>query len=83
MDQLARTPDQIGHIIRRTRKQRDLTQAALGERAGLRQATVSLIENGNPAVKLNTILAVLTALDLEFRITGRSKSDASDLEGIF
>lgn len=73
MSDLARTPNQIGTIIRRRRKKLGLSQSALGERAGLRQETISLIETGNPAARLDTILAVLAALDLEFQIGTRSR----------
>lgn len=83
MTDLARTPKQIGNLIRRTRKKRGLTQAALGATAGLRQETISLIETGNPATRLETILAVLAALDLEFRIVPRSKGGDTALEEIF
>ncbi|MDR6303415.1 HTH-type transcriptional regulator/antitoxin HipB [Nitrobacter vulgaris] len=83
MADLARTPNQIGNLIRRARKKRGLSQSQLGELAGLRQETISLIETGNPAAKLETILAVLTALDLEFRIVPRSKGTAAELEDIF
>lgn len=81
MTDLARTPKQIGSLVRRTRKQRRLSQTQLGEKAGLRQETISLIETGHPAAKVETILAVLTALDLEFRIVPRSKGGA--IEEIF
>lgn len=83
MSDLARTPGQIGNLVRRTRKSRRLTQAQLGDRAGLRQETISLIETGNPAARLETILAVLAALDLELRIVPRSRGDAAELEEIF
>ena len=83
MIDLARTPKQIGNLIRRSRKQRGLSQTELGYKAGLRQETISLIETGHPAAKLETILAVLTALDLEFRIFPRSKGSAGDIEAIF
>lgn len=74
MTTLARTPQQIGNAIRRARRQRGLNQAALGERAGLRQATVSLIETGHPAARIDTLLGLLAALDLEFRIAPRSRA---------
>jgi HTH-type transcriptional regulator/antitoxin HipB len=72
---LARDPKQIGNLIRRARKRRGFSQGALGAKAALRQETISLIENGNGAAKLETILKVLSALDLEFRIAPRSKGD--------
>ena len=83
MSALARDPKQIGNIIRRTRKKCNLSQTQLGEKAGLRQETISLIETGNPAAKLETILSVLAALDLEFRIVPRSRGRATDIEEIF
>ncbi|TAK38784.1 MAG: helix-turn-helix domain-containing protein [Lysobacteraceae bacterium] len=73
MHHLARTPRQIGTLIRRGRKRLELSQRALGEKVGLRQETISLIENGNPATRLDTMLAVLAALDLEFHIASRSR----------
>ena len=83
MADLARTPNQIGNLIRRARKKGELSQSQLGELAGLRQETISLVETGNPAARLDTILAVLAALDIEFRIVPRSKGTAVELEDIF
>ena len=82
MADLARTPEQIGNLIRRARKKRGFSQAALGEAAGVRQETISLIETGNPAARLATILSVLAALDLEIRIAPRSKGGAA-IEDLF
>lgn len=80
MLELARTPTQIGNTIRRHRKRLGMSQSELGSRVGLRQETISLIETGNPATRLDTLLAVLAALELEFRIATRSRgSDPRDL----
>jgi HTH-type transcriptional regulator/antitoxin HipB len=73
MSNLARDPKQIGNLIRRARKSRALSQKALGEKAGLRQETISLIESGNPSAKIETLLSVLAVLDLEFQVAPRSK----------
>jgi len=83
MNNLARTPKQLGTVIRRTRRQQGLSQKQLGEKAGLRQETISLIETGNPATRIDTVLAVLAALDLEFKIGPRGKGSAADIEEIF
>jgi HTH-type transcriptional regulator/antitoxin HipB len=77
MNDLARDPKQIGNLIRRARKRRNLSQKAFGARVGLRQETISLIENGNTATKIETLLSVLAALDLEFQIAPRSKMGRS------
>ena len=83
MVELARNPKQIGNLVRRARKRRGWSQTELGEKAGLRQETISLIETGNPATKIDTILAVLAALDLEFQVAPRSKSESSAIEELF
>lgn len=71
MPELARSPEQLGNSIRRARKKLGMNQSELGKKAGLRQETISIIENGNAAAKLETILAVLSALDLELQISRR------------
>lgn len=83
MKDLARDPRQVGNLVRRARKKQGLSQSQLGDRAGLRQETISLIETGHPAAKLQTILGILAALDLELRIVPRSKGQAADIEEIF
>jgi HTH-type transcriptional regulator/antitoxin HipB len=73
MNDLARDPKQIGNVIRRARKKNKLSQKNLADKTGLRQATISMIENGNTSATIDTLLAVLAVLDLEFRIGQRSK----------
>lgn len=75
MNDLARDPKQIGNLIRRARKKRAMSQQELADKAGVRQETISLIENGNPAAKIETLLAVLAAVDLEFRIASRNEGN--------
>ena len=82
MTYLARTPRQIGTLVRRARKKKGISQTELADKVGTRQATVLMIETGNSAVKLATLLAVLAALDLELRIAPRSQGVA-EVEDIF
>ena len=83
MRQSARTAKQIGAIIRRVRRNAKLTQSELGKRIGLRQATISKLEAGEPATRLSTLLDVLTALGLEIIIDERGKVSGQDLEDLF
>ena len=83
MADLVRTTKQLGALIRRARKRMGLTQTELGARAGLRQETISLIENGSGATRLDTLLSVLAALGLEMMIAPRTKAAAADMESIF
>jgi len=83
MKQRVRTAKQLGAAIRRERRLRGLTQAALGQQIGLRQATVSKLEAGEPATQLRTLLEVLIALDLEIILEERAKVSTGDLERLF
>lgn len=83
MAELARTPKQLGNLIRRARKSRGLSQAELGMKTGLRQATISQIEAGRTDAKLDSILKVLAILDLEIRIDPRSIGSSTDIESLF
>ena len=77
----ARTAEQIGEALRRTRKARGWTQSDISKRTNLRIATISSLENGDLGSKLATVLAVMAALGLEFRLIERS--GAPDIEDIF
>ncbi len=77
---LARDPKQIGNAIRRARKELGMSQLELGDKSGLRQETISLIETGNPASRIDTLLSILAALNLEFQIKSRIKNLDKDLE---
>lgn len=80
MDQIARTPKQIGNALRRRRRTLDLTQKGLGDKTTLRQATISTMENGEPGTQLRTLFDVLAALDLEIVIRPRTKGATLDIE---
>lgn len=82
MKELARTPQQIGTLIRRARNERGLSQAELGARCGLRQATISLIEGGSPATRLDTLLSVLATLELDMFLGPRPDPASFDIEDL-
>jgi HTH-type transcriptional regulator / antitoxin HipB len=82
MDNIARTPKQIGAVIQRQRRQSKLTQNQLGAKIKLRQATVSKLEAGEPTL-LGTLLDVLGALNLEIVIRPRTKGSPQDIEDMF
>jgi len=83
MAELVRSPKQLGVVLRRFRRMRDYTQAELAKRAGVRQGTISQVENGLEAVKLTTVMDLLRALDLEVVIQPRTKGSHSDIEDMF
>lgn len=75
MRELARDAKQIGNLIREVRKRKALSQRQLASTAGVRQASISAIENGSPNTKLQTLLIVLSTLGLELQIASRSTGD--------
>lgn len=83
MDQIARTPQQMGAIIQRQRRKLRHTQRSLGSRIRHRQATISKLEAGGPGTSLNTLLNVLAALNLELVVRPRTKGSAKDIEALF
>ena len=82
MNQIARTAKQIGVAVRRRRRALGLSQNDLGSRAGLRQATISTLESGEPGTRLRTLVDVMAALELEVVIQKRSKAPKS-IEELF
>lgn len=83
MDQIARSPKDVGNALRNARKARKITQAELASLSGIWQRTISTIETDASGAKLDTIFDLLAALDLEIRIVPRSKMKPRDLEDIF
>jgi len=83
MNHIARTPKQIGEVIRRRRIEAGYTQTELGRLAGLRQATISQVENGSKAAQIESVCLILAALGLEILITDRSQGSTQDIEAMF
>lgn len=83
MEQIVRTPKQVGDVLRRQRRAQGLNQTDLADTAGLRQELVSKIETGNPGTRLESICALLAALDLEFVVRHRTTVSVKDIEEIF
>jgi HTH-type transcriptional regulator / antitoxin HipB len=82
-DQIARTPKQVGDAVRRRRRSQGLKQKDLGDKAKLRQATISGLEAGAPGTQLRTLFDVITALDLELVIRPRTKASNEKIEELF
>ena len=83
MEQIARTPKQIGDAIRRQRRKLGLNQATLGEKTNLRQATISTVESGEPGTQLRTLFDLLAVLDLELVVRPRGKARPDAIEDLF
>ena len=66
LDYPLNTADQLRHQLRALRKQRGMTQAALGALIGVTQARVVEIEANPGAVSLQQVMQVLNALGAGF-----------------
>jgi len=81
--ELVRSPRQLGTALRRFRRERALTQVQLAKLAGLRQGTISQVENGLETAKLSTVMDILYALDLEAVVRPRTKGSPREMEEMF
>jgi HTH-type transcriptional regulator / antitoxin HipB len=71
MDYIARTPEQLGTLLKSCRTQRKDTQQAVGARVGLKQSTVSAIEADAGRTTVLSLYKLLSSLDLELVIRDR------------
>lgn len=60
-----RSPSDVGVLIHHLRKQRGLTQTELSKMTGIKQQTISAIENGVQNAELKTLFLILSTLNLE------------------
>jgi HTH-type transcriptional regulator/antitoxin HipB len=74
MGKIIRSNKDLGAAIRLARKNQNLRQVDVAQKASVRQALVSDIENGTTSAKLDTVMRVLAALDLDLSIISRRKT---------
>lgn len=72
MSTAVRTSGQLSPILKKLRRDKGWSQQALGEKVGLSQERISVIENHPEKVSLDSLLTVLMALDVEMQIAPRS-----------
>ena len=68
---IIRNERQLGALIRTNRKKQDWRQVDLARRASTTQKAISNLEAGSFSSRLDTILKVLAALDLDLTVTRR------------
>ena len=70
-DYSIKTPQQLGAVLEGYRKDRGLTQTAVGSKVGLAQNVVSLLEKSPQRAGLARIFKLLAALELEIVVRPR------------
>lgn len=74
MNKTLRSNKELGEAIRSLRKKQQLKQIDLARKASVRQALISDIENGINATRLDTLLKILAALNMDLAIVPRVRS---------
>jgi len=54
--------EQVGQLIRETRKAKGLTQQELGEKLGVGKTTINKYENGSHNITIETLNRIMEAL---------------------
>ncbi|MDE0156846.1 MAG: helix-turn-helix transcriptional regulator [Gammaproteobacteria bacterium] len=67
------SPETLGKVLRHYRKNRGLTQVEAGGKFNLPQKTVSRVETGAVATRLDTVFKYMAALGLEMHLELRDK----------
>lgn len=77
---LAKTPRQLGAILRGYRKQRGLTQRELAGRLGWPQKAISLAETRPGAMSVERLFQLLSALEVEVTLRDQKAGNVSKAE---
>jgi HTH-type transcriptional regulator/antitoxin HipB len=77
MDVVARTPAQLGAALKSARIGRGLSQTDAASSVGLKQKTISSLENIGARTTVETLYKMLSALDLELVIRDKDRGDTS------
>jgi HTH-type transcriptional regulator/antitoxin HipB len=77
VDHVARTPAQLGPILKSCRMERGLTQRNTGARVGLKQSTVSQMETRAERSSIESLYKLLSALNLELVIRDKDTGNVA------
>ncbi len=69
------SPEMLAQALKNARKHQNLSQQATADQIGVKQATVSGFENHPDKSRVETLFKLLSALDLELRLTERGTSE--------
>lgn len=72
------SPETLGKVLRRYRKDLGLTQSEAGTKFNISQKTVSNIESGLSGVRLETLFKLMSALQLEIHLEPRDKESIEE-----
>ncbi|MCK4504812.1 MAG: helix-turn-helix transcriptional regulator [Candidatus Aegiribacteria sp.] len=70
MDDIAQIIGRLGELVRFHRNKAGLTQIQLADLAGVGKSTVFDIEKGKSTVQINSLFAVLAAMNIDVEFSG-------------
>ncbi|MCW8400237.1 helix-turn-helix domain-containing protein [Legionella sp. PATHC038] len=75
---LIHSPQELALLIKNQRKKLKLSQAEVADLVGLKQKTVSAIENNPENMRLSTLFRILSALSLDFNASTKSEQTTTN-----
>lgn len=81
MNQLISVPSQVGLVLRAVRKSAKLSQKQLAAKLGMSQNRLSELETDPGSMRVDQLLAVLSALGLELQVQTRGGLPVTSSEG--
>ncbi len=76
MKYLVSTPSQLSHALRSARKARGLSQDSAGALVGLLPKTISGLENHPGSASIDSLMKLISALELELMLVPKEADDA-------
>jgi HTH-type transcriptional regulator/antitoxin HipB len=77
LDYVARTPEQLAHVLKSHRKRLNQTQGEVAARVGIKQGTVSVMEADTARAKVETLYKLLSSLGVELVVRERGRARAA------
>lgn len=68
------TPDMLATALKEARANQSMTQQDVAQLVGIKQATVSALENRPEKSRVETLFRLLAALGLELQVTQRDQA---------
>lgn len=77
MNTTARTPKQLGQVLKGQRKTQTLTQKETAKLVGLLPKTISKLELATETATIESLFKLLSALQLELEVRSKSQESSS------
>jgi len=80
---IARTPQDLSYVLRYARENLKLTKAEMAQRLGVHHEIISTLETRAEKSSIETLLSILSELELELQIVPSNRVRSTDLLDVF